>query len=101
MWRRRLLEQLDRIEHKCDHLLVQLSQEENLLMASLDDVQADVTAQTSVVESAVVLLQGLSGQLAAALASGDPAKIQALKDGIDRNTAALAQAVAKNTPAAP
>src|SRR5206468_12873247 len=97
MWRRRLVEQLDRIERKCDQLLVQLSRQENTLMATLDDVQADVTAQTTVVASAVTLLQGLSAQLAAAIASGDPARIQAIKDAIDSNTTTLAAAVAANT----
>jgi len=100
MWRQRLAVQLDRIERKCDQLLVQLSRQENTLMATLDDVQADVTAQTTVVASAVTLLQGLSAQLAAAIASGDLTKIQAIKDGIDANTTTLANAVAANTPAA-
>ena len=99
--RLRLFVQLDRIERKCDQILVNLAREENVLMALIDDVAADVTAQTTVIDSAVTLLNGLSDQLAAAIASGDPAKVQAVKDSIDTNTAKLAAAVAANTPAAP
>ena len=70
-------------------------------MATLDDVQADVTAQTTVVASAVTLLQGLSAQLAAAIASGDLTKIQAIKDGIDANTTTLAKINASKPTLAP
>jgi hypothetical protein len=69
------------------------------IMASVADVQADVTAQTTVIGSAVTLLQGLSAQLAAA--GTDPAALDAIKASLDANTAALAAAVVANTPGAP
>jgi hypothetical protein len=69
------------------------------LMTSVADVQADVTAQTTVIGSAVTLLQGLSAQLAAA--GTDPAALDAIKASLDANTAALAAAVVANTPGAP
>jgi hypothetical protein len=70
-----------------------------ILMATIDELKVDVEAQTEVINSAVVLLNGLSAQLAAAIASNDPAKVQAVKDELDANTAALAAAVAANTVA--
>lgn len=72
-----------------------------LLMATLADVQAKVTAEGTVVDSAVVLLKGLKDQLDAAIASNDPAALQALSDSIGSQTDSLAAAVAANTPVAP
>ena len=70
-------------------------------MATLDDVQAAVTAQTDVVASATTLLTGLKTALDAAIASGNPAEVQAISDALGANSAALAAAVAANTPAPP
>lgn len=67
-------------------------------MANLADLQAAVTADTSVTASAVTLLQGLSAQLAAA--GTDPVALQGIIQELNTNTAALADAVAANTPAA-
>jgi DNA-binding FadR family transcriptional regulator len=79
----------------------QLLQQEKIIMAGLDDITAAVAAETTVLESAETLLASLHDQLVAALASSDPAAIQAVVDQIGTNTAALAAAVAANTPAAP
>jgi hypothetical protein len=68
-------------------------------MATLDDVQTEVTAQTDVVASAVTLLGGLKTALDAAIASGNPAAVQAISDALGANSAALAAAVTANTPA--
>lgn len=70
-------------------------------MASIDDIQARVTAQKTVVDSAVTLLQEISAELKAALASNDPAAVQAVIDSLDANTKELADAVQANTPASP
>jgi len=70
-------------------------------MATLQDLVDDVTDEKTVIASAKTLLEGLSGQLAAAIASGNPAKIQEVKDLIDKNKADLAAAVAANTPTPP
>ncbi len=67
-------------------------------MAAIDDLQAKVTAQTTVIGSAVTLLQQLKALLDAA--GTDPAKLAALSDLIGSNTDALAAAVQANTPAA-
>jgi hypothetical protein len=70
-------------------------------MATLTDLQTQVAANTDVINSAIALIQGLKGQLDAAIASGDPAQLQALSDALGSSDAALAAAVAANTPAAP
>lgn len=69
------------------------------IMTSVADVQASVTAEDTVITSAVTLLQGLSAALAAA--GTDPAALAALKTDIDTNTAALAAAIVANTLGAP
>lgn len=72
-----------------------------IIMAALDTLEADVTAQTDVIASAVTLLDTLHTELADAIASGDPARVQAVADHLEVNTQALADAVAANTDAAP
>ena len=99
-WRQRLNQQLDRIEHKLDLVLVRIVEEENRIMATLDDLLSDVADESTVVASVETLLTNLSQQLAAAIAANDPAKIQAVKDAIDANKARLSAAVVANTPAA-
>lgn len=71
------------------------------LMATLADLQAKVAANTSVAASAVTLIQGLKAQLDAAIASGDPAALQALSDQLDAADTSLAAAITSNTPSAP
>lgn len=81
---------------------VNVVQKENVKMAGeLDDLKANVTANTGVVQSAVVLLQGLKAALDSAIASGDPAQLKALSDQLGSDTQNLAAAVAANTPAGP
>lgn len=75
-------------------------------MINLTDLQAKVTAQTGVINSTVTLLSAISAELKIALANNDQAALQAIADGIDANTTALAQGVAANpdpaaAPAAP
>jgi hypothetical protein len=90
-------QQLTRIEAKLDLLIAT----ETKTMATLADIAAAVTAQTTVVGSVVTLLQQLSAELKAAIAnSADPAALQALVDSINANATTLANAVTANTPAA-
>jgi outer membrane murein-binding lipoprotein Lpp len=67
--------------------------------ARLDELTAKVTANSAVVDSAVELLNGLKERLDAAIASGDPAELEALSASLGADTAELAAAVAANTPA--
>ncbi len=66
---------------------------------AMDDLKAAVDAEDTVIASAVTLLNGLGAQIAAT--AGDPAKVAALAADVNAQAAALAAAVAANTPAAP
>jgi hypothetical protein len=95
---------LHQILLRLDEILSMLrkdKQREEQLMATLQDVQDSVTANGSVVDSAVALLEGLAQQLADALASNDPNAVQAVVDQINAQKQELADAVAANTPAQP
>jgi hypothetical protein len=71
----------------------------DLLMSKIDDLTAAVAAEKTVEDSAVTLLQGLSAQLSAALASTTPdTAVQAVIDSINANATGLASAVTANTP---
>jgi uncharacterized protein YoxC len=76
-----------------------LAEMEKRIMALLDDIQADVEEETTVIDSVVTLLNNISQQLKDA--GTDPVKLQAIKDAIDKNKATLAAAVAANTPTPP
>lgn len=74
---------------------------EEKMAGELDALTAKVEENTSVDQSAIVLLNGLKQKLDEAIASGDPTKLQALSDALGASNAALAAAVAANTPAEP
>jgi hypothetical protein len=59
----------------------------------------EVEEHTTVAESAITLIKGLSQLIKDA--GTDPAKLKALTDKLDAQNAALAAAVSENTPAAP
>lgn len=65
----------------------------------LDDLTAQVAANTTVLESAVTLISGLRQQIIDA--GTDPAALQALTDALAVEDAKLAAAVAENPPEAP
>ncbi len=67
-------------------------------MAALDDLQAAVAAEDTVIDSAITLIHGIPALIAAA--GVDPAKLAALQSDITAKSTALAAAVAANTPAA-
>lgn len=78
-------------------LVERIEKEVEKLMADLTSLKADVAAQSTVIQSAVTLLNGLSAQLAAAIASNDPTQLAALQASIEANTSQLSAAVAANT----
>lgn len=88
---------LDRIEAKLDTII----KKEDRMAGELDKLQADVTAENTVIDSAITLLQGLKAALDAAIASGNPAALTALSATIEAKTQALADAVTANTPPPP
>lgn len=65
----------------------------------LEDLKAQVDVNAEVEASAVQLIQNIAEKLAAA--GTDPVALAALKDELSASAAALAAAVAANTPAAP
>lgn len=81
-------------------LLQQILVKEREIMASIQDVADAVSAESTVVDSVVTLLDQLSAQLAAAIAANDPAAIQAVLDQVNAEKQTLADAVVANTPAA-
>lgn len=71
-------------------------------MTALANLQAAVTAETTVEAGVITLLQTLAADLQAAIAAGnDAAAVQAVADQITQNTATLAAAVTANTPTPP
>jgi hypothetical protein len=82
----------------------QVKDEDTIMAKSLADLQQDVTAEGTVIEGAVTLLQGLSAQIADLKTKiTDPdaqAEIDALAASIEGQTAVLAGALVANTPAA-
>lgn len=109
---------MDFLNHSERELLLHIAQTQTKIMATLKDIQdqntallAAVQAEDSVVDSAVVLINGFSkqlsdlqAQLAAAIAGNDPTAIQAVSDSmastvsdINAKTTALSTAVAANT----
>ena len=69
------------------------------IMAALENLRTEVGETKTVMGSAVTLLDGLNQKLKDAIASGDPAQIQALSDELDASTNQLAEAITRNTPA--
>jgi len=90
-------EQLDQIKSMLQTIL----QKETQMAGELDALEAAVAEQTSVIDSAVVLLDQIKALLDAAIASGDPNRILAVSALIADSKARLAEAVVRNTPAAP
>ena len=86
---------LDKLQSALNALTLQ----GKLIMATLADVQAAVTAEDTVIDSAITLLNGLAAQIAAL--APNQAAIDALAADVTAKTATLAAAVTANTPAGP
>ena len=90
------------ILRKLDGLAQLIRQEGATIMATLDQVLATVTEETTIIESIGALIQGLKDQIAnAGLTAADQAKVDQIFATAEANKAALATAVVANTPAAP
>jgi peptidoglycan hydrolase CwlO-like protein len=89
------------VERKLDNVLALLQTlvTQGVTMSKeLDDLTAQVAANTNLEQSAVTMIQGLAAQIAAA--KNDPAAIQALSDQLNTSATALTNAITANTPAA-
>lgn len=73
----------------------------NILMATIQDIQAAVAAESTVDDSIVTLLNNIVAELKAAQASNDPLALDAVVASIQANTKKLSDAVTANTPATP
>lgn len=69
-------------------------------MSILDPIRSAVAAASSVVASAIALLNGLKDQLDAAIADDDMEAVEEIASQIAAQTESLAAAVAENTAAA-
>lgn len=78
-------------------LLVRINRKEVAEMAQLEEITAEVTHNTEVDQSAIVLLNGLSAKLTEL--ANDPAAIAELAAELAASSGALAEAVVANTPA--
>jgi hypothetical protein len=88
-----------KVLHSQNQQLYQLIRQERKVSMDLSELTAQVSTNTDVVESAVLLISGLADQLEAA--AGDPAAVQDLVNQLRSNNDVLAAAVAAGTPAAP
>lgn len=82
-------------------LVTKLNKQVSNMIPVIQDVVDAVADETTVVQSAVTLLDQLETLLTQAVATNDPAKIQAAIDAISSNKKNLADAVLRNTPQAP
>jgi len=92
------------INNKLDlvlNLLIHVLNKENYIMATIQDVNAAIAAESSVDDSIIVLLNGIVQQLKDAQASNDPAALDTVIAGITANTKKIQDAVTANTPVTP
>ncbi len=80
-----LIDSVHALHRKVDHL-----------MADFTKLEAAVAKETTVVDSAIALIQGLAEEIRNLPA--DQAKIDELADSVDARAQALADAVEANTP---
>jgi len=76
----------------------QLVKRETTIMSALDDLAAQVKANTDVEQSAVTLIQGIAKQLQDAISAEDDAAIQLLSTQLQASATALSEAITANTP---
>jgi hypothetical protein len=91
-----------RVERKIDLIIQMLSESkerEKKMATDLSALQAEVTRNGEVDQSAIVLLNGLAAKIEELKA--DPVALQAFADSLKGSSDQLAAAVVANTPAAP
>lgn len=85
---------LAQIEAKIDQLLVQ----GGVMAGELDALKTEVAETKTVIDSAIVFIQGLKQKLDEAIAAGDPAALTALAAELDAKQGELAAAIATEPP---
>lgn len=84
-----------------DNAIALLQLQMRIVMADLTALKDAVAKEREVTASVIALLGDLTKRLNDAIASQDPAAIQAVVDDINSNSASLAAAVVANTPVGP
>lgn len=88
-----------------DRQLNQIIRNEEIIMATLDDVIASVADEDTTIDAAVIAINGLQAQVETLKTPTTDAatakKIDALKADIDAKKAKLAAAIVVNTPVVP
>lgn len=84
---------------KLDQIITLLTQLGASMPAEFDALTAQIAANNSTIDSAIVLINGIAAQIAAA--GVDPVALQAITDGLAAKDAELAAAVVANTVPAP
>lgn len=87
------------VENAPSSSLTEINQKLATIMSTIADLHAAVTAEDTVIDSAVTLIQGLADKIAAL--KPEQAAIDALAADVQAKSAALSAAVAANTPADP
>ena len=91
----RIYNRLESIDRKLTELLAQGRK----IMADLTVLQAQVTANSTVIDSAIALIQGLAARIEEL--KTDPVALQALADELRTKDDQLSAAVVANTPVVP
>jgi hypothetical protein len=86
------------VNAKLDAILVGVNQLGGKTMAGIDQLRAEVERNSSVTQSIVTLVQGMSAEMRAN--AGNEQAILDLADRLDANNDAIADAVTANTPQA-
>ena len=89
-----------RVENKLDNLITYVRKGGEQLMSMADDLLQDVADLPSLNDSLDKFLANLQAQLDAAIASNDPAKLQAVRDAIATHKARILADIKDNTAAA-
>lgn len=86
---------------RIERLLLTLTREEMKMSTWIEDLAAQVEANTNAETSAITLIQGLVTQLENVQAAGDLSKLPAITQALKSSGDALAAAILANTPAGP
>lgn len=82
-------------------ILILIFKKQKKMGVELDNLTTEVSETKTIMASAKVLIEGLKDRLDDAIASGDPAALQALSDDLNTGSEDLAAAIAANTPSDP
>lgn len=98
---RHLLREIHRNQALILQKLGVVIQKEIDMAGELDALKGEVSRNTDVDQSAIVLLNGLSAKIQELINNGsNPADLQALADSLKGSSDSLAAAITANTPAA-